>query len=378
MRPVRQTMHTSLPSPRKAARPLAALVRRYEKYSGPVLFGAGFLWDSLTLTRIDNLLDNALLLTYLAVAGGLIILTLRSQEGAPLPGPVRRVRPYFPWVLQFLFGGLFSSYVIFYFKSASFTRTQLFFLILVALLVGNEFLHDRLEDRRLLAVLYSFCLLSFFAFFLPVVLAKVNGAIFALAGVVSLGASLLVFSLGLARAGVPRRQALRPVAPWIALTLLAVNLLYVANLVPPVPLALKSAGIYHHVARTEHGYEVQYVPGPSYRFWKKWDDPFLLSPGESVYCYTAVFAPPRFRVPVSHVWSRKSAGRGWVQTDRIRFQVRGGREQGFRGYTRKQGIGPGRWRVEVETESGQILGRIDFTVKESPASRPPLQSKLLP
>jgi hypothetical protein len=362
----------------EAARALALWYRRHERYSGIALFGAGFLWDSLTLTRIDNLLDNALLLSYLAVAGILIVLILRSRAGIPLPGPAAKLRPCFPWVLQFLFGGLFSSYVIFYFKSASFTRTQIFFLILVALWIGNEFLHDRLEDGRLLAVLYTFCLLSFFAFFLPVVLAAVNGAIFALAGVLSLGVSLAVFSLGLGRAGVPRRLALRPVLPWIGLTLLAVNLLYLASLIPPVPLALKSAGIYHHVARAPGGYEVKHVPGPPWRFWKKWDDPFYLAPGESAYCYTAIFAPPKFRVPISHVWSRAAEGGGWVQTDRIRFEIRGGRERGFRGYTRKQGITPGRWRVEVETESGQTLGRIDFTVEASPPSRPPLQVGLIP
>ena len=95
------------------------------------------------------------------------------------------------------------------------------------------------------------------------------------------------------------------VAVWIGSIWLTVNVLYFFNLIPPVPLALKSdsAGIYHHVAHTSTGYEVQYVDPPFYRFWRKWDNPFYYSKGENVYCYTAIFAPDKVRVPVRHVWS---------------------------------------------------------------------------
>jgi hypothetical protein len=82
------------------------------------------------------------------------------------------------------------------------------------------------------------------------------------------------------------------------------------------------------------------------------------------------------RVPVHHVWSRKTPS-GWVRTDRIAFQIAGGRQGGYRGYTVKSGVVPGEWRVEVETETGQTLGRIDFTVCESPNPHPPLETRLI-
>ena len=44
-------------------------------------FFAGVTYDSLTLTRIDRLLDNLILLLYLAVLGVLLILTGRFQLG---------------------------------------------------------------------------------------------------------------------------------------------------------------------------------------------------------------------------------------------------------------------------------------------------------
>ena len=279
--------------------------------------------------------------------------------------------------MQFLLGGLLSSYVVFYFKSVSWSQTQFFFILLVALLVGNEFLHHRLGNPQLLATLFFFCAFSFLAFFLPIVLARVGTGVFLLSGVLSLGLALFVFALAfpVRAAGWFRKMA--PVSACVAITYVLLNAFYFANLIPPVPLALKGAGMYHLVRKTADGYEVHYVAPPAYRFWKKWDDPFLLTPGESAYCFTSIFAPRRIRVPVHHEWRRYQPGTGWVTTDRIAFAISGGREGGYRGFSNKRLVAPGRWRVEVATEDGAILGRIDFTVEERPGEHPPLVSEII-
>jgi hypothetical protein len=360
----------------KAKSWIEALYRRYEKYTELTIFGVGFIWDSFTMTRVDSLIDNIILLFYITIIGTMIVLTLRRHCGVVLPKWILKIEPRFPWAMQFCFGGLFSSYVIFYFKSASWTRTQFFFLILIFLWIGNEFLKHRLRNPILLSVLYSFCLFSFLAFFLPVVLAKVNAGIFAMAGLISLVVSLSVFSIGLRAEPREWRRRMKPIVPWIAATYLVVNLLYFGNLIPPVPLALKSAGIYHQITRTRDGYVVKYVPPSWLHFWRKSDDPFYWSQGESVYCYTAIFAPGRVRVPILHVWSCKTE-KGWKQKDKIRFEIAGGREGGYRGFSKKNRITPGEWRVDVMTEGGQILGRLDFTAADSPYPHPALKTMLI-
>jgi len=348
------------------------LYEKHEKYAGIAIFGIGFIWDSFTMTRVDNIIDNIILLFYLAIIAAMIIVTLRRQCGKPPAAWIQKLEHRLLWAMQFCFGGLFSSYVIFYFKSASFTRTQFFFLILVLLWVGNEFLEQRLKNRVLLAVLYCFCLFSFLAFFLPVVIAQVSAWIFLLAGFISLFISLAVFSVALVPQIGEWKIRMKPVTVSILSTFLVVNILYFANLIPPVPLALKSAGIYHQVTKTPAGY----LPPSLFRFWEKWDDPFYFSPGENVYCYTAIFAPGKVRVPVHHVWSRKTS-EGWARTDSIGFDISGGRQGGYRGYSAKSGITPGKWRVEVETEGGQTLGRVDFAVVPTPSLHPPLRTVLL-
>ena len=116
-----------------------------------VFFFSGVSYDTLTLTRIDRLQDNLLLLLYLLLLGVLIILTGRlgiepppdrEQLAAlsPFARWLLRSRPYYPMASQFLLGSLFSAYAVFYSRSATLTSTAVFFGVLVLLLVGNEFL----------------------------------------------------------------------------------------------------------------------------------------------------------------------------------------------------------------------------------------------
>ncbi|MFZ1503187.1 MAG: DUF2914 domain-containing protein, partial [Nitrospira sp.] len=48
----------------------------------------------------------------------------------------------------------------------------------------------------------------------------------------------------------------------------------------------------------------------------------------------------------------------FTHADRIALKISGGREGGYRAYTFKQGLDPGDWRVDVETEDGRVIGRV--------------------
>jgi hypothetical protein len=380
------TSNPEFVSPLQSGRP--SLIRRikektsgfchkYEKYSELAIFGVGFIWDSFTMTRVDNPIDNVILLFYLVLIAIMIIITLRKQCGMAVPKWLQKHESHHLYAMQFCFGGLFSSYVIFYFKSASGTRTQFFFLILVFLWIANEFLQQRLQNPDLLAILYSFCLLSFLSFFLPVMLRKVDLWIFLLAGCLSLFISLFIFYMGYSIRPDGWKRPMKRMASWICAVVLTVNLLYFADLIPPVPLALKSTGIYHSVVPVSGGYEVKYVPPPWYRFWKKCDSPFYLSKGERVYCFTAVFAPRKVNVQVRHVWSYKTP-KGWVETDRMRpFESLGGSDSGWHWFSYKQSVKPGKWRVTVETMRGQTIGELNFKIADSPDPHPPLETRVI-
>jgi hypothetical protein len=353
-----------------------------------IFFFAGVTYDTVTLTRIDRFLDNLILLAYLTLLGVLIVLkgradleklhdeSVRTGKGAEL---LARAEPYYPMAIQFLLGGLFSAYAIFYSQSASLTTTAVFFCLLVALLVGNEFLHDRLSNLKLLVSLYALVAFCFFTFFLPVVTGIMNSVMVVLGAVLSLGLALRLVELVYQRS--PHRSrtdVAKTCVPAVAVVAILV-LFYFINWIPPVPLSLKFGGIYRQVERVDGLYRLTFERGAWYQAMKRSDNPFR--GGGPAYCFTAVFAPVDLKTTIYHRWQyrpgtsqRSSTTRDFSTTDRIPIRISGGREGGYRGYTIKQHVPPGEWRVDVETDDGRVIGRVRFRVEATAGEVSDLQT----
>ena len=340
-----------------------------------VFFFGGVTYDTITLTRIDRLLDNVLLLLYLSVLGILIVVHARGSVGQREPAAPRalglagrwaaRAQPYYPMAIQFLFGSLFSAYAIFYSKSASFTTTAVFFAVLVVLLVGNEFVRDRLSNVALLVALYAVVTFSFLTFFLPVATGWMNTVVFLVGVGLTIAVSFRIAHVIYRNA--PERDADKKWTHGAVLAVISVLVVfYFLNWIPPVPLSLKFAGFYHSIGKYDDRYQLQFEKGRWYQLLKRSDDRFH---GQGpAYCFTAVFAPVDLKTRIYHRWQYRPSGNGraagtYATTDRIPIAISGGREAGYRGYTVKQQVIPGDWRVDVETEDGRVIGRVKFAVE---------------
>jgi hypothetical protein len=150
-------------------------------------------------------------------------------------------------------------------------------------------------------------------------------------------------------------------------TFLVINILYFSNAIPPLPLALKDAGVFHSVSRTNGNYAVSYEPVPWQKFYWRYNKTFNYAPGESVYVYTAVFAPTGISTTLIHEWQRYDAiSEQWITEENIGFAISGGRDGGYLGYTLKKDMSSGEWRVNVRTVYGQLVGRVAFEVQTVP------------
>lgn len=346
-----------------------------------VFFLSGVTYDTLTLTRIDRLLDNLILLLYLVLLGVLIVLTGRLGVEPPsdhaklascsrFTGWVLESRPYYPMVSQFLLGGLFSAYTIFYSRSATFTGTAVFFALLIMLLVANEFLRDRLSNLRLLISLYAVVCFAFFTFFLPVITGYMNSIIFVIGAMLSVAVVLRVAQL------IYRNNPDRSRREVIGMTIPAAALIgtlvgfYFLNFIPPVPLSLKFGGMYHEIKRTGDQFELLFEKR-WYQAWKRSDTTYPSN--EPIYCFTAVFAPIDLHTTIYHHWYyRPNNNRPFTHADKIPLKISGGREDGYRAYSFKQGLDPGDWRVDVEAEDGRIIGRVSVMVEGQREANPTL------
>ncbi len=263
--------------------------------------------------------------------------------------------------MQFLLGGLFSAYAVFYSRSATLTSTGIFFALLVVLLVGNEFLRDRLSSLRLLVSLYALACFAFFTFFLPVMTGHMNWVIFLLGAGLSVGVTFRVVQLIYGNnPDRSKREAIGVTVPAFALIGLLVGF-YFLNWIPPVPLSMKFGGIYHEVKKAGRPVRT-HVRERVVSSLETLGDIFPAD--EPIYCFTAVFAPVDLSTTVYHHWYfRTNDSKPFTHADKIPIKISGGREGGYRAYTFKQRLDPGDWRVDVETEDGRIIGRVSVRVE---------------
>ena len=185
--------------------------------------------------------------------------------------------------------------------------------------------------------------------------------------------ALLIMSgfLRLLRRIVPRffELYLRQVVFTLGSIFIGFNVLYFTNIIPPIPLSLKEVGIYHSVVRFENGqYQLKYEDGPWWYFWKRSDTEFHPDDTNNVFCFAKVFAPTRLETDIYHSWDYyDEAAEEWVERSRLSYNISGGRDGGYRGYTQIGNFNDGKWRCSVETARGQVLGRETFTIDSSKA-----------
>lgn len=336
---------------------ITAFVRDNRRLWPTTALLAGFIWDAVTLGRPDQLFDNVVLLFYLILAGVGILLINRHQERSQKPVPLWQLL-----LTQFSFGNLASALFILFGKSGTIVGNWPFLLLLVLLILGNEFFNGKFQRLRFHVAIYYTMIFSYAVLVVPILTRKLGTSIFLISGAASVLA--IVGYIALLRVIAPVRvyRNKRAIIVVIALVLFSINGLYFLNFIPPVPLSLREIGIYHEVTPLPGGgYRVMYEQGAWYEPWKRSDKIFHYQSGTNAFCFSSVFAPARISVPIFHRWEffNKSANE-WQTATRVSFQIEGGRDEGFRGFSEKETLTTGKWRCSVETERGVLIGRRNF------------------
>jgi hypothetical protein len=118
--------------------------------------------------------------------------------------------------------------------------------------------------------------------------------------------------------------------------------------VPPAPLFMADAHLAWNVGTVDSLEPPSPIPAAA-----------LVQNG--LVAHTAIYAPAGLKQPVDHVWRQDG-----VIINVIRLTpVEGGRREGYRTFSRKLSFPPnpiGRWTVDVETATGQLIGRLRFRV----------------
>ncbi|MCB0366355.1 MAG: DUF2914 domain-containing protein [Bdellovibrionaceae bacterium] len=337
-----------------------------EKYLAAEFFLAGFLFDIITLKRIDEWLTIIQQGIFLLAA--VFLLILKTKNWSPpekWPGFLHKGWGYRVEAMHFLFGSLLSAFTVFYFKSSSLVVSFGFLAVLCALLVANELKRFQGLELPFKWALLTLCLVSYLSYLAPIVLGFIGVTTF-LVSVVLTSLVLWLVYRHLAKGNQSGNLNLKKLLLYPAVGVMVFFIVaYMMQWVPPVPLSLKFVGIYHQVQRTEDGHYELHHQKPWWNFWHNGDQDFKSLSGDKIYCYFRLFSPGGFKDEIRLHWLLKDPKRGWTTQDKIPLKVTGGRAEGFRGFGAKSNYSAGKWRVQVETTEGREIGRIYFNVSEA-------------
>ncbi|WP_430412076.1 DUF2914 domain-containing protein [Kordia sp.] len=342
-------------------------IRKHEKYAPLLFFIGGFIFDTLTLGRIDRMYDLVVLTSHMTLLTITLYLFNLVDDGKWKNTKLEKYELYFPLAIQFFFGGLSSAYVIYFSRSVSLSKTFTFFIILVLLLLANEFLKKRISNKYLQFSVYYFISFTFFAFMIPVILKEMSTTIFMLSGVVSLVITVfLILFIYFSSPSTKSEIRLSKLLGIVVSIFIFINTMYYFNMIPPVPLALDKGVVAHNITKKNDTYVVTYEKDDWYVFWRDHKIEFYHHVGERVYVYASIFAPTDLNKTVLHRWSYfNPETEQWQVMDEMTYKIIGGRDNGFRGYTYKENVIDGTWKVEIVTDDELLIGVIDFEISST-------------
>lgn len=349
---------------------------RYERPISSISLIWGFIFDAITLKRVDTLWENIWVLSHiLIVAFFMILVHMKENEGENEKNP-SKAHFWYVNIIQFFFGGILSTYLVFYFRSADIFSTWPFILILLLAFWANESLKRHYIRLNFQISLLFLSIYSFAIFLLPVIFHKISVEIFLYSGVASiLAISIFIFILFYFAKDkfIKNRKSVFISIFGITAVL---NILYFTNLIPPIPLSLKDGGIYHSIQKNSEGnYVVEYENSNWHSYFQLYKN-IHKTINEPIYAYSAIFSPTGFQMDIFHEWQYYDEVRGkWVDDMTIKLSVTGGRDQGFRTYSLRNNLKNGKWRVNVITSQNQLIGRLRFIVEE--INKKPILSSII-
>lgn len=325
---------------------------RHEKYISSLSLLLGFIIDYITLQNIDAFRENLWIAINLTVAGFSIIYLNKDKK--------REHTFWIPNILQFSFGALLGSLLIFYFKSSSVSVAWPFLVIILFAIIANELYQKKYTSLSFRLAFFYFSIFSFLIFLIPLIFKDIGFFAFLLSGGVSLiSIWIYIFILKniLHEEFINEKTGIKFI---VILIFSTINLLYFANIIPPIPLVLKNSGVYHSIQKTSSGdFEAKMLKRnrimyPLFKEKIEWRE------GDPLYFYSAIYSPGSINIKIIHEWQKKNLDGNWETKSTIPLSLSGGRSGGFRTFSKKQNLSEGFWRVNVETENGLVIGRAYF------------------
>lgn len=351
---------------------LKAFYARNERVLVPGFLFVGFLFDLFTYRTLRPSTTFLVLGIYTIVAAGAIVYSnaFDARGTLPIPPVMTRLRLAVPLIVQFVFGALLSQSLLFYWFGGAASTSWPILAVMTGLMVSNEtFRHYYLRPVVQVGV-FAFAVFSYFSVLFPYMFNSLSERVFLL-GALADALVCLLLVLALAHYAPTLRAKWKHLAGSVLAVCGVMITFYFLNVIPPLPLSIREAGVYHDVKKSGSVYTLITEPESWFRSWIP-GKTIHLRATDPVYVFASVFSPAHLNTTIVHHWYYFDDTKDkWIGSDRFSYNIVGGREAGYRGFSFKTNVRAGAWRVDIETTRGQVLGRVGFQIDQV-AELPPL------
>ena len=278
---------------------------------------------------------------------------------------VEKINSSATYLISFFLGTLLSHVLVYYFRSSDILQAWPIFAIVAVSILLNEFLYGVVPD----ILLFFVASILFIIFNVPIFLNRVNNNTFLISIMISV-IFISILTLILQRIYLSKKEFLFLIIFSVAFPFLILRLYYL-NYIPAVPLALGDSGFYSSIQKqTNESGSVSYERKEEGINKNKvlfiLEDNFYnfesLSDTGNIYFFSSIISPADVSATITHVWQKyDEVGEVWQDYTRVTYEVSGGREDGYRGYSSTH-ITQGKWRVKVLADD-RIVGVKNIQIK---------------
>lgn len=362
---------------------------RVKRFVPAIAFLGGFIWDTFSFGNVIKGTSFALLSLYFVVSLVILLLLSATTKGvikeydlnrSKFAQKISELRDFalfrdwsdtwryrFSYIVQFCFGSLCSALTVCYFKSSGSLATLLIVALLAILLVTNEFLQKSYERFGISLALFSLISTMFLNFVIPFIVSSMGLIWFLLSVFISATLCFCTWRLS-------HKSKIILVFPALIYSILITA--YLFNWIPPVPLVVKEQKACVLFEKDAENNFTCKISTPD--FWQrhslKTETLHFKKHEEAIYFVSSVYAPAKVSAQIEHRWYYKNPWSDNYELKNVisssRMVTHGSREDGFRIYTYKKNILPGRWKVETAVKDGAVIGSKTFDIEELNSESP--------
>lgn len=330
------------------------------KHISAFLFVLGFVLDYFTLPDVTSIAAVYFGGILMLILGSLIYFReLVETEKINFKNEIKYVS-FLSLLITFLLGSYTSFVFVYYIKGGDIISNIPILLLILGLMISNEFIKNKWRLYVDL-ITYSLATIFYFIFAVPYVFKSVSLLTF----IISLIISNLFLYFYLKEIFKLNINILKyKLHNYLLFPNLVLFLIYVGGTFPAVPLSLKYAGLYKDVKVTRDDTSLTYTLNGTINRNIFLNYVVKKSETNQINFYTELQAPDNLTGTVSHIWEYYSESqKKWIQINEIKYNIYGGRSDGYRGYSKITNLRIGDYRIKVILDGKRLAGEKRFSVE---------------